>query len=165
MSDSGTNEWDFFVSYTATDQVWAEWIAWELEEAGHRVLFQAWDFVPGSHWTSRMRDGMTGARRTLAILSPNYLLSVYGQAEWEAAYRADPQGFARKLIPIRVWDCARPDVLGGVVSFDLFDCAADEARRRLHSKIGQALTGGPVRRDRESPSADSGQVRADPGRR
>lgn len=141
MSDPGTNEWDFFVSYTAADQVWAEWIAWELEEAGHSVLFQAWDFVPGSHWTSRMRDGMVGARHTLAILSPDYLRSVYGQAEWEAAYRADPQGFARRLIPIRVRDCPRPDLLGGVVSFDLFDCTADEAKRRLQTRIGQALAG------------------------
>ncbi len=141
MSDSGGTEWDFFISYTAVDRAWAEWIAWELEEAGHRVLFQAWDFVPGSHWTSRMREGTVGARRTLAILSPDYLDSVYGQAEWEAAYRADPQGFARKLIPIRVRDCRWPDLLGGVVSFDLFDCAMDEARRRLHGKIDQALVG------------------------
>ncbi|WP_241830645.1 toll/interleukin-1 receptor domain-containing protein [Parafrankia colletiae] len=27
--------WDFFVSYTQTDQPWAEWIAWTLEEAGY----------------------------------------------------------------------------------------------------------------------------------
>ena len=30
--------WDFFVSYTQTDRAWAEWIAWVLEEDGHRVL-------------------------------------------------------------------------------------------------------------------------------
>jgi hypothetical protein len=25
---------DFFVSYNGKDRAWAEWIAWELEEAG-----------------------------------------------------------------------------------------------------------------------------------
>jgi hypothetical protein len=40
---------DFFVSYTQADKAWAEWIAWELEEHGERVLIQAWDFVPGSN--------------------------------------------------------------------------------------------------------------------
>jgi signal recognition particle receptor subunit beta len=140
-SDSRSRRWDFFISYTAADLAWAEWIAWELEAAGYQVLFQKWDFVPGSHWTTRMREGIHGAERTLAILSPAYLTSVYGQAEWAAAYRADPRGFTRKLIPVRVQDCQRPELLAGVVSFDLFDCPADTARRRLLNKIAEALSG------------------------
>jgi len=53
MSDTGVavagNEprWDFFVSYSAADSAWAEWIAWQLESEGHRVLVQVWDFVLG----------------------------------------------------------------------------------------------------------------------
>jgi hypothetical protein len=27
--------WDFFVSYSQADQLWAEWIAWSLEEDGY----------------------------------------------------------------------------------------------------------------------------------
>jgi TIR domain len=41
--------WDFFVSYTQADRGWAVWIAWLLEEAGYRVLVQAWDMVPGNN--------------------------------------------------------------------------------------------------------------------
>jgi hypothetical protein len=133
--------WDFFVSYTAADQAWAEWVAWELEAAGYQVLFQTWDFVPGSHWMTRMGDGIAGAERTLAILSSAYLKSVYGRAEWQAAYRADPRGLRRKLIPVRVEDCDRPGLLGEVVSFDLFDCSVEDARLRLHGKISEALAG------------------------
>jgi hypothetical protein len=29
--------YDFFVSYTSADKVWAEWIGWILEEGGQRV--------------------------------------------------------------------------------------------------------------------------------
>ena len=57
--------------------MWAEWIAWELEEAGHRVLVQAWDFVPGSNWIQGMQEGVTRAGRTIAVLSPAYLESEY----------------------------------------------------------------------------------------
>jgi TIR domain len=32
---------DFFISHTAADRAWAEWIAWQLEAAGHQVLVQA----------------------------------------------------------------------------------------------------------------------------
>ena len=28
---------DFFVSYPCADRPWAEWIAWELDEAGYRT--------------------------------------------------------------------------------------------------------------------------------
>ena len=31
---SGGEVRDFFVSYTAADRSWAEWIGWVLEEAG-----------------------------------------------------------------------------------------------------------------------------------
>jgi hypothetical protein len=135
------SRWDFFVSYTADDQAWAEWIAWQLEAADYRVLFQKWDFVPGSHWATRMEEGIAGAERTLAILSGAYLNSVYGRAEWQAAYRADPQGLRRKLIPVRVEDCDCPGLLGEVVSFDLFGCSAETAQRRLLEKVSEALAG------------------------
>src|SRR6185312_4922076 len=53
--------WDFFISYTQADRAWAEWIAWILEEDGHRVLVQAWDFVPGTNWVQGMQAGTRDA--------------------------------------------------------------------------------------------------------
>ena len=38
---------DFFISYNSADRQWAEWIAWQLEEAGYTTVLQAWDFRPG----------------------------------------------------------------------------------------------------------------------
>ncbi|WP_322754472.1 toll/interleukin-1 receptor domain-containing protein [Frankia sp. Cas3] len=98
---------DFLIFYTAVDQKWAEWVAWQLEDAGYRVLIQAWDFVPGSNWPARMQQGIADAQRTIALLSNAYLRSAYGQAEWQAAQAADPRGFARKLLPIRLEGCRR----------------------------------------------------------
>jgi ABC-type nitrate/sulfonate/bicarbonate transport system substrate-binding protein len=132
---------DFFISYTASDGGWAEWIAWHLEEAGFRVLVQAWDFVPGAHWMSRMTDGVRGSARVLAVLSNDYLRSVYGRSEWQAAFHQDPDGTIRKIIPVRVQDCARPDILDKVVSFDLFGLDAEQARTRLLENIRAALEG------------------------
>lgn len=132
---------DFFVSYTQADKAWAEWIAWVLEERGARVLVQAWDFVPGSNWINRMQDGVVGAARTIAVLSEAYLASVYGAAEWQVAWAADPLGQERKLLPVRVQDCARPGLLAGLVSGDLFGVTEAEARVRLHQLVDQARTG------------------------
>ena len=49
---TGTQGLRFFISYTAVDRAWAEWIAWQLEAAGHRVVVQAWDFRPGENSSS-----------------------------------------------------------------------------------------------------------------
>ena len=112
--DDPEGGWDFFVSYTQADRGWAEWIAWVLEEHGYRVLIQAWDFVPGSNWIERMQDGTRDAARTVAVLSPNYLESVYGGAEWQAAWAQDPAGRDRRLLVVRVRECERPGLLAGV---------------------------------------------------
>ena len=133
--------WDFFVSYTSVDRGWAEWVAWQLEDAGYRVLIQAWDFVPGSNWAIRMQQGVVYATRTIALLSSAYLTSVYGQSEWQSAQAADPLGFARKLLPIRVEDCPRPGLLGNIVSIDLFLDSPGVARTHLLKEVTAALEG------------------------
>jgi hypothetical protein len=127
----GARDWDFFLSYTQADRAWAEWIAWALEEHGYRVLIQAWDFVPGSNWAAEMQAGTQGAARTIAVLSPAYLKSAYGGAEWQAAWASDPDGTRRKLLVVRVADCDRPGLLAQIVSIDLFGLAEDQARAGL----------------------------------
>jgi hypothetical protein len=129
------------VSYQQADRAWAEWIAWILEEDGHRVLVQAWDFVPGSNWIQGMQAGTRDAARTIALLSPEYLESVYAGAEWQAAWASDPGGEGRRLLTVRVKDCDRPGLLAGVVGVDVFGIAEAAARARLRRMIADALAG------------------------
>jgi len=133
--------WDVFVSYTKVDQRWAEWVAWQLEDAGRRVLVQAWDFVPGSSWVQRMDQGVQRAARTLAVLSQDYLGSVYGTAEWQAAWAGDPLGEDRRLLVVRVADCPRPGLLGQVVGIDVFGMPEQQAKARLLAGLRAAEAG------------------------
>jgi len=133
--------WDFFVSYTQADRAWAEWIAWQLEQDGYQVLIQAWDMVAGVNWVHLMQEGIRGAGRTIAVLSPAYLESVFGTAEWEAAWRDDPLGEQRKLLVFRVGECDRPGLLGGVVSVDLSGTDQAAARARIRDAVRGAVTG------------------------
>jgi tetratricopeptide (TPR) repeat protein len=136
------DKWDFFVSYSSqVDQPWAEWVAWELEEIGYKVLIQAWDFVPGSNWIQSMQVGIREANRTIAVLSEAYLESAYGTAEWQAAWAKDPAGVARKLLVVRVTACERPGLLAGVVGVDLVGLAEPTARARLREMIASAVNG------------------------
>ena len=140
--DATARGWDFFISYTQADQAWAEWISWQLETDGYRVLVQAWDMVPGTNWIQSMQEGVTRADRTIAVLSEAYLESVFGGAEWWAAWGQDPTGQGRKLLTVRTADCGRPGLLAAVVSLpDLFDRPEAEAKERLLEGITAALEG------------------------
>ena len=124
-------EKDFFVSYNFHDRAWAEWIAWVLEEAGHSVVIQSWDFRPGGNFVLDMQQAAQDCDRTIAVLSEHYLQATYTQPEWAAAFARDPQSQQRKLIPVRVSKCDPAGLLGPIVYVDLVESSEAEARQRL----------------------------------
>jgi TIR domain-containing protein len=63
----------FSLSYNKADRDWAEWIAWQLEEAGYTTIIQSWDFSPGRNFVLEMDKAAKEAKRTIAVLSPDYL--------------------------------------------------------------------------------------------
>jgi hypothetical protein len=131
---------DFFVSYTGADVAWAEWIAWQLEAAGYRILIQAWDFGAGLDFVTEMRQATARAERTLAVLSPAYVASGFAIAEWNAAFAADPTGEGRKLVPVRVVDFV-PVGLDSTRSYiDLVGLSDAAARQRLLSAVRSGRT-------------------------
>jgi TIR domain len=122
---------DFFVSYTTSDRAWAEWVAWQLKEAGYSVTLQAWDFRPGMDFLHEMQRATTSARRTIAILSPGYLASEFGEAEWRTIFARDPTGERGLLVPVRVREFDPPGLLGTRVYIDLVDRNAADAAEAL----------------------------------
>ncbi|MCI3272432.1 toll/interleukin-1 receptor domain-containing protein [Streptomyces cylindrosporus] len=136
-----TQSLDFFISYTGADRQWAAWIAWQLEEAGYGVLVQEWDFVPGSSWPVGMERGVTECERTIAVLSPAYMKSVYGRQEWQAVQVKDALGLARRLLPVRVAPCEPDGMLASVVYVDLVGLPPQEASARLLAGVRAARTG------------------------
>jgi serine/threonine protein kinase len=126
---------DFFISYNGADLRWAEWIAWQLEEAAYSVILQAWDFLPGSNFVVQMDRALTLAPRVIAVLSPQYLSSLYTQPEWAAAFRHDPKGEQSLLIPVRVQPCEVNGLLGPIVYVDLVGRDEATARQSLLAAV------------------------------
>jgi len=138
---------DFFISYNSADRQWAEWIAWQLEEAGYTTVLQAWDFRPGSNFVLEMQRAATEARRTIAILSPDYLSARFTQPEWAAAFSQDPTGEKGTLLPVRVRECELEGLLPQIIYIDLVGLDEVAAKETL-------LAG--VRRGRAKPSVAPG---------
>src|SRR5512142_1809128 len=109
---------DFFISYNSADRVWAEWIAWQLEDAGYSTVIQAWDFRPGSNFVLDMQKAAAAAERTIAVLSPDYLKASFTQPEWTAAFAQDPTGAKHTLLPIRVRECDLTGLWSQIVYID-----------------------------------------------
>src|SRR5436305_1286530 len=126
---------EFFVSYAAPDQPWAEWIAWQLDELGHTTTLQAWDFVPGSNFVVEMQSAIARSSRTVAVLSPDYLERAFPEAEWAAAFAQDARGLGRRLLPIRVRPCVPAGVLAAIVYVDLVNLAEEAARLSLADAV------------------------------
>ncbi len=142
---------DFFISFTSADATWAKWIATELEKAGHTTVSQVQDFRPGHDFVHEMHRAVTSARRTIAVLSPEYLDSEFGEAEWRVAFANDPSGHLGKLVPVKVRACQPPGLLRARVHVDLVDADEETARRRLLDGVGPAGRG-PVSTTRTDPA-------------
>ncbi len=128
---------DFFISYNRHDKQWAEWIAWTLEEAGYTVVVEVWDFKPGGNFVLYMQAALTQSQTTIAVLSEHFLSAVYVYPEWATAFAQDPQGTQRKLIPVKVDECAPPGLLASIVYVDLVDCEVGAAQQRLLTGVSE----------------------------
>ncbi len=135
---------DFFISYNKADRVWAEWIAWHLEDNSYSVVIQAWDFRPGGNFVLDMQRASEEGTRAVAVLSPDYLSSKFTAPEWAAFFAQDPTGEKGLLLPVRVRECQPKGMLAQIVYVDLV--GKDEAVAR------EALLAG-VKQGRSKPAA------------
>ena len=155
---------DFFISYTSADKEWAEWIGYVLEEERYSVILQAWDFRPGSNFVLEMQDAAKKAARTIMVLSPDYMKSQFASSEWAAAFKNDPQGLKRKLVPVIVQSCELEGLLAQIVHINLVDLDQSAARDQLISGVRSerakptsrpAFPGKSETRERDFPGGSS----------
>lgn len=126
---------DFFISYNKADRSWAEWIAWQLEEAGYSIIIQTWDFRAGQNFVLEMDRAIRETTRTIAVLSPDYLAAFFTHSEWAAAFSKDPMGLQRTLWPIRVRACNPTGLLAQIIYTDLVDCDERTAVERILAAV------------------------------
>jgi guanylate kinase len=137
-SDQGPT-YSLFLSYNKADVGWATWIAWVLEDLGHRVIFQEWDFQVGTNLVQKMHQALKTADKLVLVLSDDYLASGFAASEWSALFRVDPNGSQRRLLPLRVRPCAPEGLLGSVVYLDLVARSEPEAYELLRLSLQSRL--------------------------
>jgi tetratricopeptide (TPR) repeat protein len=141
----------FFVSRTDADKEWAQWIAQELEDAGHSAIVQDWDSRPGHDFVEFMEKG--AEFETIAVISPDYWSAVFTKPEVRAAFAA------KTMIPVRVRECATPKLYAQHVFIDFVGKSRDEARQLLIDGIKRER----VKREVEFPG-ESGDAKISIGK-
>jgi hypothetical protein len=149
-----------FISHAGSDRAWAEWVAWQLTDAGYSVELDVWDWAAGQNFITKISDALDRADRVVALWSAEYFSRPrYTMHEWSAALTDVPGEREGRLVPVRIEDVPTgqvPGILRPIVYRDLFGVAEDEARRVLLEAVrGTGLPG-------EQP-AFPGPTRARPG--
>jgi hypothetical protein len=144
----GGDRVDFFVSHAGADRAWAEWVAWQLTDAGYTVELDVWDWATGRNFVLAMSDALARCDGVVALFSAAYFeRDRYTSDEWAAAMLHVPGTGQGRLVPVRVEEVPSadmPPVVRPLVFCDLFGVDAAEARRVLLQAVE-----GPRRPDGE----------------
>jgi hypothetical protein len=131
----GGDRADFFVSHAGADRAWAEWVAWQLTDAGYTVVLDVWDWAAGKNFITAMSDALERCDRVVALFSMAYFdRSRYTAEEWSASLVYVPGTDQGRLVPVRIEDVPAgqvPAVLTALVHRDLFGLAEGAARKVL----------------------------------
>jgi tetratricopeptide (TPR) repeat protein len=150
LAGVGEERTDFFISHAGADRAWAEWVAWQLTDAGYTVELDAWDWAAGRNFMLAMSDALARCDRVLALLSPAYVERPrYTTEEWTAALVHGPGTGHGRLVPVQVETIPAEDmpaVLRPLIFCDLAGLDAAEARRLLLEAVAgpQRPGGEPV---------------------
>jgi tetratricopeptide (TPR) repeat protein len=145
MSDTGssdsTSDRVWFISHAGADRAWAEWVGWQLLDAGHQVELDYWDWGAGDNFVVKVNAALERGQ-LLALFSPAYFEPErFTTPEWTAMV-----AMREKITPVRLSEVEPPAILRPLLSKDLFGLGPVEARRVLLEAVN-----GPSRPTVEPP--------------
>lgn len=109
MAKSAKEKYDVFVSYSHTDKDWVRNILLPmLEENNIKVCIDYRDFRPGSPSITEMESAVLQSKKMIAVLSPSYVSSAWGQFEAILMGTLDPSAQESKILPVLIKSCEIP---------------------------------------------------------
>jgi hypothetical protein len=120
MAEQSEPLYDVFISYGQTDQEWVdEWLLPRLEQAGLRVAVDYRDFTVGMPRIENIERTMENSRRTVVVLTPDWLDSEWNEVEALLLRTVDPAARQRKLLPVLLKRCDLPNLIESLEKVDL----------------------------------------------
>jgi len=138
--ENDTYRYDVFISYSHEDSAWVrDTLMPCLEGEGLRVCIDFRDFEVGAPSLVNMENAVERSRKTLLVLTPNWVSSEWTEFEALLIQTRDPAGRGRRILPLMVQPCELPPRLEVFTYLDLTDPAQfDFQMRRLVAAIRSA---------------------------
>ncbi|MEU0184334.1 FxSxx-COOH system tetratricopeptide repeat protein [Streptomyces sp. NPDC006207] len=115
-----------FVSYATPDRAWAEWVAWQLADAGYDVELDTWHWGVGESFVRRMNQALEQGRMVALYSAAYFDPGRFTTDEWTAVLAARD-----KMVPLRIEEVTVPPILKPILYRDLFGMAEAAAREAL----------------------------------
>jgi hypothetical protein len=131
-----SKSFDVFISYSHKDKDWVDVkLLAPLEKAGLQVCIDSRDFDIGRASRDNMEYAATHSRHTIAVLTPDWLLSDWTAFEVLLVQTDDPAGRKRRLLPLMLKQVELPPGIRFLTYADFVDSARyeDEMKRLLTS--------------------------------
>ena len=94
-------DYDVFISYSSQDKAWVRGkLLPRLEASGLRVCIDTRDFRPGAPSVAEMERAVLTNRKTVLVLTPDYVVSAWTEFETLMLQTLDPAARQRRIVPL-----------------------------------------------------------------
>ena len=150
MSEQTEYTYDVFISYSHANKDWVRGeLLTRLEAAGLKACIDFRDFERGAPSVTEMERAVLTSRKTLLILTPDYLESAWTEFETLMLQVLDPANQERRLIPLLREKCELPLRIGYLTYVDF---AEPEDWGIAWTQLLTALGAPPVQEAPEEPT-------------
>lgn len=125
---------EFYISFTKTDKLWADWITWQLKTVDILAKISSpLDSQEGKNFALKIPEILQQFGHILAILSPDYLYALDEELDWALLLQQEAQKTGGLIVPVHVRECRYElrHVLGAIHYIDLVGQNELEARHTL----------------------------------
>ncbi|HEY0738100.1 MAG TPA: toll/interleukin-1 receptor domain-containing protein [Herpetosiphonaceae bacterium] len=111
-------DYDVFISYSSKDESWVQTELLPRLESWSLHCISPHSFEVGAPRVDEIERAVLASRKTLLILSPEYLADAWAIFGDQVVQTLDPASRARRLIPLIKTACKLPERLGKRVPID-----------------------------------------------
>lgn len=103
-------EYDVFISYSHRDGDWVwDWLVPRLKQEGLRICIDRECFEAGEPIVVAIERAVKTSRKTLLVLTPDYVASEWAESENLLVQTSDPAARRRRMIPLKLKECDLPE--------------------------------------------------------
>jgi predicted ATPase/class 3 adenylate cyclase len=147
-------EYDVFISYSHRDGDWVcNWLEPRLRKRRLRVCVDREAFEPGEPSMMAMERAVLTSRKTVLVLTPDYIASAWTEFENLLIQTLDPSARQRRLIPLLLKTCDVPLRIGMLTHVNFTDPKQQESPldRLVAALRGKRPSQSPRAKTKSSP--------------